>query len=97
MYPQGAVYLKADHQMGLQNQVYYKTVHEYYILLNPVIFPVIQPSGVCVPDPRGPTPPPTPSDSGFVDVYDSRLALAAAWTAGDFRLDVEAINEQERA
>jgi len=46
----------------------------------PVSFPVSQPSGVCRPAPRDPTPP-EPRESGFDDANDSFLAFAASCTA----------------
>jgi hypothetical protein len=55
-------------------------MHKGYRAPTPVIFPVNHPSGVCSPPFRDAAPPPTPSDSGFADVKDSLLALAAACT-----------------
>jgi hypothetical protein len=46
----------------------------------PVNFPVNHPSGVCSAPLRGAIPPPTPSESGFADVKDSLLAVAAICT-----------------
>ena len=46
----------------------------------PVNFPVNHPSGVCSAPLRGAIPPPTPSESGFADVKDSLLAVAAVCT-----------------
>jgi hypothetical protein len=57
-----------------------ESMYQGYRAPTPVIFPVNHPSGVCSPPFRDDAPPPTPSDSGFAEVKDSLLALAAACT-----------------